>query len=72
MDDFCRQTGYDGRSGMNCGRYKITATGYHTGRYQIATDRMVDDGGRFTQLIDHFGGEHDNGKINNVALTNGT
>ena len=71
MDDFCRQTGYDGRSGKNCGQYKITAAGSHTGCYQIATDRMVDDGGRFAQLTDHFGGEHDNGKINNVALKNG-
>jgi hypothetical protein len=71
MGDFCRQTGYDGRSGKNCGRHKITTTGNHTGRYQIATDRMAGDGGRFTRLTDHFGGERNNGKVNNDALTNG-
>ena len=49
----------------------IPAAGSHTGRYQIATDKIVDDGGRFAQLTDRFGGEHDNGKISNISLSKG-
>ena len=71
MDNFCQQTGYDGRFGKNCGRHKTTTTGSHTGRYQNATDRTAGDDWRFTKLTDHLGGERDNGKVNNDALTNG-